>query len=240
MSSVVLSSPEIKAYREGIGPGRGRPSRPTSCASCDGRRIWFDGWRVVFAVVLADGTPHRFDDGLPLQRVACASCERSWTLRPAFLYPHRVFEPDVDEGAAFAYLADPSATYAAVARRFSCSPRSVWRWVGWLAALVSPATLVATAVRASGQTASVDVVPRQVPAAARKARSDRRRRQLLAALQVIVALAALMRSRLIPSTDPSPLRAWLVRRFLEFRQVAFVTRSGLSPPMPDPTVGPDG
>jgi hypothetical protein len=194
----------------------------------------------VFTVVLVDGTPHRFDEGLPLQRAACASCERSWTLRPSFLYPHRLFEPDVDESAALAYLADPMATYAAVARQFSCSARSVWRWIGWLAALVSPAALIAAAVRASGQTASVDILPRVVPAALRKARSERRRRQLLAAFQVLVAIAALMRAQLIPSSDPSALRVWLVRRFRAFRQMAYVTRSGLSPPMPDPVAGPDG
>lgn len=234
MSSVVLSSPEIKLYREAVGPGRGRPPRPSACAACDGRGVWFDGWRTVFAVVLVDGTPHRFEEGLPLQRVACASCWRSWTLRPAFLYPHRLFEPDVDEAAALAYLTDPSATYVAVARRFTCSARSVWRWVSWLAALVAPAALIAAAVRHGGQTASVEVMPREVPAARRKGRSERRRLQLLAALQVIAAVAVLMRAQRIPSADPSPLRAWLVGRFLAFRQIAFVTHSGLSPPVPDP------
>lgn len=240
MSSVVLSSVEIKSYCEAVGPGRGRPPRPDSCSLCDGRRIWFDGWRAVFAVVLADGTPYRFDDGLPLQRVVCSSCERSWTLRPAFLYPHRTFEPDVDEAAALAYLADPTATYADVATRFTCSARSVWRWVGWTAALVAPAVLVAAAVRHAGATASADVIPRAVPQIDRKARSRRRRRQLVAALQVLAAIAALMRAQRVPPTDPSPLRAWLVGRFLAFRQIAFATRSGLSPPMPDLPAGPAG
>lgn len=240
MSSVVLSSSEIKSYREAIGPGRERPLRPRSCALCDGKRIWFDGWRTVFAVVLADGTPHRFDDGLPLQRVTCSACEHSWTLRPAFLYPHRSFEPDVDEAAALAYLTEPHATYTKVATRFTCSVRSVWRWVGWIAALVAPAVLVARAVRHGGQTASADVIPREVPEVERKARSARRRRQLLRALQVLAAIGAFMRAQRVPPGDPSSLRAWLVSRFLAFRQIAFVTRSGLSPPMPDLAAGPDG
>lgn len=240
MSSVVLSCVEIKSYCESIGPGRGRPPRPDLCSRCDGRRVWFDGWRTVFAVVLADGTAHRFDEGLPLQRVVCPSCECSWTVRPAFLYPHRSFEPDVDEAAAFAYLTEPTATYAAVATRFTCSARSVWRWVGWVAALVAPAVLVAAAVRHAGETASANAIPRAVPAVDRKARSARRRRQLLAALQVLAALAALMRAQRFPPTDPSPLRAWLQGRFLAFRQIAFVTRSGLSPPTPDLPQGPAG
>jgi hypothetical protein len=84
---------------------------PGACPFCDGVRIWLDGWRLVFCVVLLDGTPHRFDDGLPLQRVVCAGCHVSWTLRPAFLYPHRSFEPDVVEAAGFDYLGDPAANY---------------------------------------------------------------------------------------------------------------------------------
>jgi hypothetical protein len=194
----------------------------------------------VFGVVLADGTPHRFDEGLPLQRVVCSSCKGSWTLRPGFLYPHRFFEPDVNEAAALVYLTEPAATYVAVAKRFTCSARSVWRWVGWLAELVAPACLVAAAVRHSGQTAAVDVMPHQVPAIDRKARSGRRRRQLLAALHVLSAIAVLMRAQRVPSADPSSLRAWLVSRFLTFQQIAFVTRHGLSPPMPDLLPGHSG
>jgi hypothetical protein len=69
----------------------------------------------VFAVVLADGTPHRFADGLWIKRACCADCGTSWPLRPSFLYPHRSLEPDVAEAAALAYLSEAGATYAQVA-----------------------------------------------------------------------------------------------------------------------------
>lgn len=239
MSSVLLSWPAIKTYRDSVGPGVGRPSRPGSCASCDGTRIWFDGWRVVFAVVLVDGSLHRFDDGLPLQRVECSSCERSWTIRPSFLYPHRSFEPDVNEAAALFYLADPAATYASAGARFDCSPRSVWRWIGWLADLIVPAVLMAMAAR-HGAVGAIGIVPRDVPHADRKARSTRRRQRLLLALQVIAALSVLSRAQRVPPTDPSPLRVFLGGRFLAFRQIAYVARSGLSPPLPDLVTGSSG
>jgi hypothetical protein len=86
MASIVLGWSELKNYLAEVGPGRGHPERPSECPFCDGARVWFDGWRVVFCVVLLDGAGHRFDDGLSLQRVACATCDTSWTLRPAFLY----------------------------------------------------------------------------------------------------------------------------------------------------------
>ena len=71
--------------------------------------------------------------------------QRAWTPRPPWLYPHRSLEPDVAEAAALAYLRDPQATYASVATAFDCAWITVWRWVGWLAALVAPAVLLATA-----------------------------------------------------------------------------------------------
>ncbi len=90
----------------------GRPPRPASCVSCEGARIWFDGWRIVHPIVLDGGQRRRFDEGLPLQRVTCSACDQSWTLRPPWLYPQRTFEPDVAEAAAHAYLVGPGATYA--------------------------------------------------------------------------------------------------------------------------------
>jgi hypothetical protein len=99
---------------------------PDECPFCDGEGIWLDGWRLVYCVVLLDGTPHRFDDGLPLQRVVCTICHVSWTLHPAFLYPHRSLEPDVMEAAGLKYLSDPASTYEKTAKDHGCSPRSVW------------------------------------------------------------------------------------------------------------------
>ena len=92
---------EFKTYGEQIGPDRGRPRRPAQCVFCDGPRVWFNGWRLVLITLLVEGQPHRPGEGVALQRVRCArrECRRSWTLRPAWLYPHRSLEPDVAEAA---------------------------------------------------------------------------------------------------------------------------------------------
>ena len=118
MASLVLESTDFKAYQESVGPGRGHPARPSACRVCDWPRVWFDGWRFVFCVILSDGSPHRFDNGLPLKRVVCARCGCSWPLRPSFLYPHRSLEPDLAEASALAYLSDPGASYSSVSRSF--------------------------------------------------------------------------------------------------------------------------
>jgi hypothetical protein len=68
--------------------------------------------------VIDDGRALRCDDGLPLQRVKCSRCRRSWTLRPAFLYPHRSFQLDVVQAAATKYLAEEDGTYQRVAGCF--------------------------------------------------------------------------------------------------------------------------
>lgn len=224
--SIALAWSDFKTYCAEIGPGRGRPERPAQCAFCDGERVWFNGWRRVLITLLVDGQPHRPDDWVPLQRVRCArrTCRRSWTLRPAWLYPHRSLEPDLAEAAALAYLLDPRATYVSVATAFGCAWVTVWRWVGWIAALVAPAVLLARAARLDARGgAEPRALPRAVPAAAR-ARSAARARTVLQAAQVLVALALLHRAQPEPPADPSPLRGWLVGEFLAVRRLALLTR----------------
>jgi hypothetical protein len=97
----------------------------------------------VFVTLLLDGRPLRFDDGLWLQRVACAGCWTSWTLRPAFLYPHRSYAPDLVEAASLAYLGDARATYGKVASRFGCSWTAMWAWISTLSRLTEPAAVPA-------------------------------------------------------------------------------------------------
>ena len=242
MSSIALPWSEINAYRAAVGPGVGRPPRPQRCPHCDGQRIWFNGWRLVFASALADGKPHRFEDGLPIQRVKCAQCRRSWSLRPAFLYPHRSFEPDVNELASLAYLLAPEATYARVAERFGCSPRSVWRWVGWLATLVVPALLIAQVTQLDASSPAFSLVPRSVPAAHRKARSAQREDMLLRALQTLVALGLYARAQPHPPDDPSPLRFWLTVQYRPRGQLARLVdaSTSTSPAVPEAVRVPDG
>jgi hypothetical protein len=216
----------------------GRPPRPASCVSCAGERIWFDGWRIVHPIVLEDGRLHRFDEGLPLQRVACAACDQSWTLRPAWLYPHRSFEPDVAEAASLAYLAEPEATYADTADVFACATSTVWRWVGWVAELGEPSAVIAATARIDPATPAADLVPREVPQDHPKARSVARHQVILRALQLLVALAFFARAQVHPPDDPSALRLWLVARFRASSEIALLTRPGFSPQLENPARGP--
>lgn len=240
VASIVLGSTEINSYRASIGRGIGRPPRPAGCEFCDGTRVWFDGWRSVASVVLADGRPRRFDDGLHVQRVKCARCRTSWPLRPAFLYPHRGFEPDLVEAAVLAYLADEHATYAGVAKQFGCSPRALWEWVRWLGRLLLPAALIAELSRVDSRVRAAELMPRAVPQDHPKAYSSGRAALLLAALQLLAAAALYAHVQPHPPDDPSPLRFLLMARFLAFRAVALVSRPGFSPPLPVEGQGPAG
>jgi transposase-like protein len=188
--------------------------------------------------VLDGGQRRRFDEGLPLQRVTCSACDQSWTLRPAWLYPHRTFEPDVAEAAALAYLVEPGATYADTAEGFGCATSTVWRWVGWMAELGEPASVIAATARIDPDTPAADLVPREVPQDHPKAQSVARHRALLRALQLLVALALFARAQAHPPDDPSALRFWLVARFRAVGQLALLTRPGFSPPLENPARGP--
>ena len=241
VASIVLGWTEINSYRGSIGPGVGRPPRPEHCEFCEGACVWFDGWRWAFSVVLADGRAHRFDEGLPIQRAKCAACRTSWPLRPAFLYPHRSFEPDFVEAAALAYLADEQATYVGVASRFGCSPRALWEWVGWLGRLLLPAALIAELSRIDSRVRAAELMPRAVPQRHHpKAYSSMRAVLLLNALQLLAAAGLYAHVQPHPPDDPSPLRFWLMARFLVFRAVALVSRPGFSPPLPVKRRGPAG
>jgi hypothetical protein len=209
-----------------------------SCAYCAGARIWFDGWRIVHTIVLDDGQRRRFDDGVPLQRVVCSACGESWTLRPPWLYPHRTFEPDVAEAAALSYLAEPGATYADTGEAFGCATSTVWRWVGWVAGLGEPASVIAATARIDPATPAADLVPREVPQDHPKARSVERRVVLLRALQLLVALAFFARAQAHPPDDPSALQFWLVARFRAVGELALLTRPGFSPPLENQARGP--
>lgn len=224
--SIALAWCDFKGYCDEIGPGRTRPARPGQCGFCDGGRVWFNGWRLVQITLLVDGQPHRPAEGVPLQRVKCArrECRRSWTLRPPWRYPHRSFEPDVAEAAALTYLLDAGATYVAVARAVGCVWTTVWRWVGWIGGLATPAAVLAEATRLGASGADPSALPRVVPAAAR-ARSAPRARLVEQAAHVLVALALLHRAQPEPPADPSPLRWRLVAAFLAFRRLALLTRA---------------
>ena len=215
MSSFAPASPEIKSYVESVGPKLGRPPRPQSCVrpTCPSDWIWYDGWRLVYATVLVEGVPRRFDDGLWVQRVACSACFASWTLRPAFLSAGNSYAADVVEAACAAYLSEASATYAKTSARLGCSWTAVWGWVSWLGRLAEPAAVVAEAARVAPGGAGAELIPRAVPQDHAKGRSADRQAVLLKALQLLAALVVLGRAQTIPSTDPSPLRSYVLLSF---------------------------
>ena len=238
MESIGLGWSEFKTYVATMGPGLGRPDRPCACSFCDGAVVWFDGWRRVFSIVIVDRETHRFDDGLWLQRVVCAACDRSWTLLPSFLYPSRSLEPDVAEAAAFVYLGEPGATYEKTGQAFGCSASTVWRWVGWIAGVLSARALLAEAERLSCAGQSAALMPREVPADHCKAYSPEREQALLDAFQGLCALLVWSRAQPAPPMDPSPLRFWLVERFRAFREVHRLTPAHSSPPLEGRPTGP--
>ena len=240
MSSIALPWTDIKSYLKSIGPGLGRPPKSDVCPRCEHNRIWYDGWRLVFCIVLADGSPARFDNGLWLQRVACCLCWFSWTCYPPFLYPHRSFEPDLVEAAALAYLEDPSATYARTSKHYGCSLTMLWGWIGWLSQLVEPGRIVAEAVRHDPSLPAAELIPPSIPQDHPKGCSPERQGVLLRALQVLAAIVALARAQVVPPSDPSPLRWFLTGQFLAFRRRALVTRQGWSPPIEVVQRGPTG
>jgi len=229
MPSIALLWTDIKLYMESVGPTQGRPRRPVRCLRCGHDKIWYDGWRLVFCVVLIDGTRHRFDDGLWLQRVACGLCWFSWTCRPSFLYPHRSFEPDVVEAAALAYLMKPDATYAITSRQYGCSLTVLWAWIGWLSDLAAPGEIVAEAVRLDPSLPAAELIPHSVPQNHPKSYSPERQNVLLRAFQALIAIITLGRAQALPLSDPSPLRWFLACQFLLFRRKALVSRPGWSP-----------
>ena len=215
MSSILLPWTDIKSYRAEIGPGVGRPPRPVGCLRCPGKRIWYDGWRRVFSVLIGDeGRVERVDEGVPLQRVACATCWTSWTLWPSFLHPARQFGPDVNEAAALAYLSDARATYVEVGSRYGCSWTSVWQWVGWLGRLAAPEEILAAILRTAGDSPALDFVPREVPQDHEKAYSPERAQILLRAYRTLVLIGLWARALWVPPSDPSSLRwfLWTQRR----------------------------
>jgi len=200
--------------------------------------VWFDGWRRVFSVVLADGEPHRFEDGLWLQRVTCATCGKSWPLLPPFVYPRRSLQPDVAEAAALFYVSKAEATYEETGRTFGCSTTTVWRWVGWIAGLLAARDLLAAAECLSCTGQSAALMPREVPEDHRKAYSPERAKTLLDAFQGLCALAVWSRAQPAPCGDPSPLRTWLVDRFRTLGEIHPLTAAISSPPLEERSTGP--
>ena len=144
--------------------------------------------------------------GVRCRRVKCASCEVSWTLRPPGLAPRRQFQLCVVARAASRYLFGDASSLSTVAVEHSCSPRSLGRWLGWIAGLASPAGLERHLVATLD--APVLVPLRNVAGLELKATTPARRRRLTRAAPVLVLLEALGRAT---GAEPPGLRGVLER-----------------------------
>jgi len=124
---------------------RERPARPPACRVCDAPS-WWNGWRVVFPVVLdvVVGLVLRWEWPLPLAK--CSRCRRGFTCYPPQLYPRRQYALD-----AVALVVSAAAvggrSFAEAARVAGASTTSARRWTRWVAELARPGELLAVATR---------------------------------------------------------------------------------------------
>ncbi len=127
--------------------GGKRKERPEPCRLC-GAAAWWNGSRVVSAVVIGLASAVEYVSG-QVRRRACCSDRRcpaaSWTVYPSGMYPHRTFQLDVVSSAVAQVAAGESRQRAA--ERHQCSRRSVGRWLRWCAQLVAVKELTAACVR---------------------------------------------------------------------------------------------
>lgn len=116
-------------------------TKPLRCIACPGSRLTWKGWRTRGVSVLVDDQIV-YDPAVPVRRVRCCDCRRSWTLEPPGVIPRKHYQLDVVAHAAAAYVFDPRATLEGVAATFQCARRTVGRWITWIGALASPAALL--------------------------------------------------------------------------------------------------
>jgi hypothetical protein len=144
--------------------------------------------------------------GVRCRRVKCATCEKSWTLRPPGLAPRRQFQLCVVARATTRYLFGDRASLSKTAAGHGCSPRTLARWLQWIAGLASPAALQRLLVVLLAVPLLVRL--RDVVGLARKATTSTRRRRLTRAAHVLVLLEALGRAI---GCEPPGLRGVLER-----------------------------
>lgn len=117
-----------------------RSGRPPPCRRC-GCPTWWNGWRLVFAVIVAvvTGSPERCARWL--DRAKCSSCKRAFTCYPDDQYPHRQYQLDAvaDVVSAMAIGGEPAGR---AAERVEASRTSARRWRAWVCELVDPSLLL--------------------------------------------------------------------------------------------------
>jgi hypothetical protein len=162
--------------------------RPRACVHCEGERVWWNGRRWRSASSRVDGktvTVPRF----PCRRLACGTCERSWTLLPPGLVPGRHFDLTVAAEAVARYLFEEEASREAVAEAFEISSRTLGRFAQHTAHVAEPGLLQKLLLGATGAPILARLEP--VRDLARKARGTVQRLVLEKAGQVLCLLEAL-------------------------------------------------
>jgi len=117
--------------------------KPCCCPFCQGRRIYWNGYRERSASVL-EGDKVVYLSEVVCRRVKCADrqCKKSWTLRPPGLMPGRHYQMCVVASAARQFLFDSHSTLSSVAAAHQCCRRSVGRWLHWIAGIAMPSSLI--------------------------------------------------------------------------------------------------
>jgi hypothetical protein len=117
--------------------------KPCCCPFCQGRRIYWNGYRERSASVIEMDRVVYLSDVL-CRRLKCADrqCKKSWTLRPPGLMPRRHYQLCVVASAARQFLFDPHSTLSSVAAAHQCCRRTVGRWLRWLSGIAKPSALI--------------------------------------------------------------------------------------------------
>lgn len=121
-------------------------ARPKCCIYCAGAVVHWRGSRLRTASFLVEGEERpqvAYLHGVACRLVECgtAGCGRSWTLRPPGIFPRRHYQLCVVAAATSQYLHQQQAGQEAVAAAYSCSRRSLGRWLLWESHLAKPADL---------------------------------------------------------------------------------------------------
>jgi hypothetical protein len=144
MPDVAPSSSDRKPFVTLARP-RERGERPPPCRTCDAPS-WWNGWRVIFPVVLGalGGVVARWE--WPVPRAKCSRCRHAFTCYPPELYPRRPYALDV-VALVVAAVVVGGRSFARAAREADASTTSARRWTRWVAALAAPGDLCAVATR---------------------------------------------------------------------------------------------
>ena len=127
-------------------------NKPARCIFCQGRRIWWNGLRQRAASVWVDGEVIYLPE-VTCRRVKCASpqCRKSWTVRPAGLFPQRHYQLCVVAHGLGGYLFDPHSSLEKAADACGCSEKTVRRWVQWTGGVADPEGLARRILQAAGE-----------------------------------------------------------------------------------------